>query len=187
VDCVKLGLLSVLTEQPDWVVSGINRGANATVDTLYSGTVAGAMEAHIMGRAGIAVSLVTTHGQAVTDGHWALAADWAARVLAGEGRGDADPLSCCFNVNVPAVEAAAIRGVKVTTLGRCHYTDGYRVGQDPSGRAYYWLHGEMVIDDDRDWTDVRAVRDNWVSVTPLTHDLTAAPVLAALRAGKGGV
>lgn len=174
-DSVALALLGVLADRPDVVVSGINKGPNLGGDITYSGTVAAAMEAVMNGIPGIAVSL-----DAYADWDFAFAADLAAR-LAEEvvrRRLEADVL---LNVNVPAVPREEVRGVKITRLGQRIYRDVLLERQDPRGQTYYWIGGEMPTGQADEGTDVKAVADGYVSITPIHLDLTNHGLLRELE------
>jgi 5'-nucleotidase len=181
-DCVALVMGGALGVTPDLVVAGINAGYNVGIDVTYSGTVACAMEAVIKGVPGIAVSS-TYFGEERTD-----AAD--VRRMTGEiACGMAQcvlsaglPEYTLLNVNVPALPAAEVQGVRVTRMGRRHY-DANEVEQrhDPYGRPYYWLGGALPLDEDDPETDVGAIRQGYVSVTPISLDLTHHAFLNNLR------
>jgi 5'-nucleotidase len=176
VDCVKLGLLGLFKDVKfDLVISGINRGANLAVDTLYSGTVGGAMEALIMGYPAIAVSLVSKGRTTSTRQHFETAAQVVLELVREHEAQIARSKDFLLNVNVPGLPREELKGIKFTVLGRCHYADRYHVHKDPMGRPYYWLEGDLVIEDERPNADIVAIRDNFVSVTPLHYDLTSEP------------
>jgi 5'-nucleotidase len=167
-DCVGLALLGVVAERPDLVVSGINQGANLGHDVTYSGTVAAAMEGVVFGVPAIAAS------QEEDDRHRGdlsfaarMVADLAHHVLV-EGL----PANCLLNVNFPALPPAEVRGVRVTRLGRRIYRDTLIERRDPRGRPYYWIGGEPPAGVPEPGTDVGALHDGYVSVTPLNLDLT---------------
>ena len=180
-DCVALAIGGVLGSFPDIVVSGINSGYNLGADITYSGTVAGAMEARIKGIPGIAVSTDVGAGEdgASLDGlqrTGQIAAAITAEVLA---RGL--PQEILLNVNVPASYHVAPKGVRITRMGKRHYPAGELVErQDPWGRPYYWLGGVGPVDDAHDGTDIAAVRDGYLSITPISLDMTDRVFLAAL-------
>lgn len=181
VDCVKIGLLALFPDTGfDLVVSGINRGANLAVDTLYSGTVGGAMEALIMGYPSIAISLVSKGRGTATHEHFQTAAEICLEFIQQHEDQLAKSRDFLVNINVPGLPREELRGMKFTVLGRCRYADRYHVHQDPMGRPYYWLEGDLVIQDERPNADVVAVRDNYVSITPLSHDMTSAPGAEAM-------
>lgn len=176
VDCVKMGLLALFRDVKfDLVVSGINRGANLAIDTLYSGTVGGAMEALVMGYPAIAISLVSKGRTTATRDHFEGAAEICLEFIQEhEDEIQKSAGQWLYNINVPGLPREELAGVKFTVLGRCHYADRYHVHKDPHGRPYYWLEGDLVIKDERPNADIVAVRDNYVSITPLQFDLTSA-------------
>lgn len=180
-DCVALAVGGVLGKVPDLVVSGINLGHNLGIDVTYSGTVACAMEAVIKGIPGIAVSsgtaeqndadLHAVHAQTAT-----VACELAMQVLQ---RGL--PQRTLLNVNTPVMDPASWRGVHSTRMGQRDYpADELLERLDPYGRPYYWLGGGLPLDALDDGTDVGAVANGFVSVTPITLDLTHHGFLAEL-------
>ena len=179
-DCVSLALLGLAPKKPDLVMAGINSGANLGRDVTLSGTVAAAMEAAEEGIPAIAVSLDVGEelGENPPDYSYAarVAAQLAAFVLTER------PLKpgTLLNVNVPR---GTPRGIRFTRLGSKLYRDELVRGTDPRGREYYWLSGEMLSEPPpgAEDTDVWALLSGYVSITPLQLDLTAYPVLKALR------
>lgn len=197
-DCVKLALGALLEQPPELVLSGINHGSNLGTDVLYSGTVSAAMEGAIEGIGGIAFSL-TSH----TSEEFQAAADFARSLVAHLERHPL-PRAMLLNVNIPAVPAAKLAGVKVTRQGLRRYIDSFEKRIDPRGKTYYWLAGELLEDvpqpplefatissasfnpDELQWmstleTDVQAIRQNFITLTPLQYNLTCASGLASLR------
>ncbi|MEM6352237.1 MAG: 5'/3'-nucleotidase SurE [Cyanobacteria bacterium P01_D01_bin.14] len=182
-DCVKLALEAILETPPDLVLSGINHGANLGSDVLYSGTVSAAMEGLLDGISSMALSLASfTHHQFGA----------AARVACGlVDQLAALPAPVLLNVNVPPVESHKIKGLQVSRLGQRRYHDLFEKRQDPRGKTYYWLAGEVLEEVDMVDSpaqaaaqvplDVRAIRDNYVTVTPLHYDLTAYHGVAPLQ------
>jgi len=165
-DAAKLAIEALLPRRPDLVISGINRGANLGTDIFYSGTVAAALEGPILGVPAIAVSL-----DSMTADDYSVAADFTAglarRVLA-EGL----PEGTLLNVNVPARPRTEIKGVRVTRVGRRLYRDQWVRRVHPRGQEYYWMAGELAeVRNGRD-SDVAAVEDGYISVTPIQLDLT---------------
>lgn len=194
-DCVKLALGALMATPPEVVISGINHGANLGTDVVYSGTVSAAMEGVMEGIPAIAVSLTS-----FTQGSFVPAADFICSLLADRDR---FPLGqpMLLNVNVPAVAAAEIKGAKITRQGIRRYFDQFEKRLDPRGKTYYWLAGEAVEDiedplPNQGWpleltqamaaipTDVQAIRDRYISVTPLQYNLTAVADLLDLAQGK---
>lgn len=165
-DCVVLGVLDLLGTPPDVVVSGINRGANLGMDLIYSGTVSGAVEAVMFGIPAIAISVAS-----FSDIHWDPAAAFAAN-LASEVHRHSLPPDTFLNVNVPNVPAGAIRGVEITRQSSRRYVSRLEKRSDPRGRDYYWLTGSPDGGEDDQGTDVWAVAQDRISVTPLRLDMT---------------
>lgn len=167
-DCVNLGVHGLFRERPALVVSGINRGANMGDDITYSGTVAAAMEATLMGVPAFAVSLALSAG---TIADYRPAARFAAR-LAHCIRERGLPTDTFFNVNVPAVEEQKIQGVRLTRQGKRIYGDLVVENTDPRGRKYYWIGAGDLDFKDLEGTDFHAVHRGHISLTPLHLDLT---------------
>jgi 5'-nucleotidase len=165
-DCVKIGVSRILPHRPDLVISGINLGLNAGDCVIYSGTVSAATEGTILGIPSLAVSLDT-----FIDPDFSTAADFTVRLAALVFRNGL-PRGVLLNVNVPAVELSRIQGVAVTRQGRFTFRDGFVKRQDPRGRTYYWLEYEELTVEENGDTDLAAVRQNKISITPLQHDLT---------------
>ena len=166
-DCVHVAITGLFDVKFDLVVSGINDGANMGDDTIYSGTVAAAMEGFQLGVPAIAFSLIHK-------GHVHL--DTAARI-AGElvtrlaPRLIEQPM--LLNVNIPALPRAEIRGFQATRLGKRHFAEKMIKAQSPRGETVYWIGPAGSAKDGGPGTDFHAVADNRVSVTPLDSDLTA--------------
>lgn len=197
-DCVKLALGALLDSPPEMVLSGINHGSNLGTDVLYSGTVSAAMEGVIEGIPGIAFSLTSFSSQ-----NFQSAADFAQTLLQSL---DKTPLPhlMLLNVNVPAVPQSEIAGVAMTRQGVRRYVDQFEKRVDPRGKTYYWLAGELLEDVDQtelaaaeqakleaigagmSWlhripTDVEAIRQNYITITPLQYNLTCASGLWNLQ------
>ncbi len=175
-DCVKLALGGVLGEgtRPDLVVSGINLGPNTATNVIYSGTVSAATEARILGIPSIAVSLA-----AFVEPRWEVAAE-IARKVAKLVLVNGLPEKVLLNVNVPNLSRTEIKGVKVTRQGDSNYQEAFKVGEDPRRQPYYWLAGTYEMKDTADDTDAWSVANGWVSITPITFDLTARDHLQSL-------
>jgi 5'-nucleotidase len=168
-DCVKIGLHSLLDFRPDLLLSGINHGPNLGNDVLYSGTVSAAIEGAMNGIPSIAVSLVNgfeRHAE-FTD-----SAEFIARFIP-KAMALALPPKTILNVNIPALPLNEIAGVKLTQLGTRMYSDSYEKRFDPRGHVYYWLAGEVLKDSDEpEEADVMAIRNNYISITPVHFDMT---------------
>jgi len=177
-DCVALAMLGRVADKIDLVVSGINPHGNLGHDVTYSGTVTAAMEAVIAGVPGFAFSL---DGSDMTkEWDYATAAGYARRVVE---KAIAQGLSkdLLLNVNVPCRPAEEILGIRVTRLGLRVYRDRLDERLDPRGVPYYWIGGDYPTGVPDDGTDFEALRDGYVSVTPLQLDLTCYPAAERLR------
>ncbi len=178
-DCVALGLLGAADVAFDLVVSGINSAYNLGTDVFYSGTVAGAMESIINGVPALAVSLGGEESgpasREVAEAAAAIVAEIAAESLA-QGL----PPHTLLNINLPRLPRAELRGVLSTRLGRRVYRDVLDKRMDPWGRPYYWFGGEIPTGIPEDGSDIGAVENGYVSVTPLGIDLTSYATLARL-------
>ncbi|MBI5296963.1 MAG: 5'/3'-nucleotidase SurE [Chloroflexi bacterium] len=178
-DCVALAMLGYFKEPIDLVVSGINVGANLGHDVTYSGTVTAAMEAVIMGVPGVAVSLETLEGH-VGEMDYVPAAHAAGRVVR-QVIENGLPQEILLNVNVPFLPEDKIRGVMLTRQGLRVYHSRLDERVDPRNRPYYWIGGDAPTGVPERGTDVGALAEGFVSVTPLQLDLTAYRALTDLN------
>ncbi len=174
-DCVHLAVTGMLEHLPDMVISGINLGANMGDDTIYSGTVAAATEGYLLGVPSIAVSLAS-HQAA----HFETAAMVVRRMVE---RCLQSPFGepVLLNVNVPDVPAGALRGVRVTRLGKRHKAEGVVRQISPRGETVYWVGAAGPAQDAGEGTDFHAVENGFASVTPLQIDLTHGAQIGAVR------
>jgi len=165
-DCVHMAVTGLLDVSPDIIVSGINHGANMGDDTIYSGTVAAATEGYLLGIPSIAVSLVTRDSH-----HFETAAEVVATLVR---RIQKNPLkqATLLNVNVPDVPQGALKGMKVTRLGRRHKAEPVIKTINPRGETVYWVGAAGPAADAGEGTDFGAVATGFVSITPLQVDLT---------------
>lgn len=165
-DCVKLAVLELMPERPELVVSGVNLGANVGINVLYSGTVAAAVEAAFYGIPAVAASVADAD---------AVDFDGAARLVRGlvrqflAKRGEQATL---LNINVPDLSRGLPRGVRVVPQSLKGWREAWERRDDPRGRSYYWLIGEEELEDSGRETDVSALAEGYVTVTPLRYDLT---------------
>ena len=166
-DCVKLAIDKLLPRAPDIVVSGINQGPNAAVNVIYSGTVSAAPEAAILGIDAVAVSYCRWSG-----GDFGPSAVYAQRIVRQVLERGLPP-GILLNVNVPDLPLRSIRGVEVTRQARSRWEESYSERLDPFERPYYWMAGTFVNLDEGENTDLQAIENGFVSVTPIQHDLTA--------------
>lgn len=183
-DCVKLALWALLDSPPDFVLSGINHGSNLGTDVLYSGTVSAAMEGVIEGIPAAAFSLAS-----FSSNDFQPAATFAQTLMAHLAK-QASLELMMLNINVPAVPQAEIAGIAVTGQGIRRYVDVFEKRVDPRGKIYYWLAGELLEEvtpqlpfdsPEQFLTDVQAIRDNYITITPLQYNLTSAAGIKNLR------
>lgn len=172
-DCVILALGKILGQKPDLLVSGINAGPNLGDDISYSGTVSAAMEGTVYGVPSMAVSLA---GEAPLDYTQAaaLAQMMAARIL-----DQVLPHNTLINMNIPAGNSH--KGIRITRQGRRLWENAIQETEDPWGRKRYWIGGGTPVKDSGEDTDVRAIHDGYVSVTPIHLDLTNHSGISHLR------
>lgn len=179
-DCVKIGIRELSDQPVDLVVSGINRGANVGVNVIYSGTVSAATEGAILGVPAMAVSLDTR-----TDADFNFAAKFARKMalfMMNHYRSKHIPL----NINVPALPEKDIRGIAVTRQGTARFADTFEKRIDPRENVYYWLAGETKLSGgDEEGTDVLALSQGKISITPIHYDLTRYEVLEELSGAVG--
>ena len=167
-DCIKLAVCAILKDTPpDLVLSGINLGSNTGISVIYSGTVSAATEGVVLGIPGVAFSLCT-----YTDPEWEMAGR-VAREITQKIIETPMPANVLLNVNMPNLPYEQLKGIKVTRMGRSRFIERFLKRLDPRGRTYYWLDGELEVHDDGDDIDIHAVRDGYVSITPIHLDLTA--------------
>lgn len=166
-DCVHVALTGLLGGRPDLVLSGINNGANMGDDTLYSGTVAAAMEGYLFGIPAIAFSLAEKGWQ-----HLDTAAQVARKVIERVLATPPAPGAWLLNVNVPARPQTDVRGMCVTRLGRRHASEPVICQHNPRGEPIYWIGAVGDAREAGEGTDFHAVAEGWVSITPLQVDLT---------------
>lgn len=183
-DCVKLAAAKILPRPPDLVVSGINSGANVGINVLYSGTVAAAIEAAFLGFPAVALSLyLRPHIPTDYARTAALSRGVLEQMLAAGLRGGQ-----VVSVNLPPLlpdEQPA--GVRVVRQCARPWADTYEERHDPRGRPYYWNSSVFTLGNTEDDTDVAALRDRYITVTPLQFDLTHYPMLREWRGRGWGV
>lgn len=167
VDCVKLAVDKVLHRKPDLCLSGINHGANHSINVIYSGTMSAAVEAAIEGIPSIGFSLLD----------YSIEADFTAarhytRKLVEKVLADKVHKHLVLNVNIPSVPLDLLQGVKICRQAYAKYEEDFNERLDPHGKKYYWLTGEFVNFDEGTDTDVWALANNFVSVVPVQFDMT---------------
>jgi 5'-nucleotidase len=175
-DCVLLAVNQLVQDRPTVCLSGINHGSNMGEDVLYSGTVAAAMEATVLGMPAIAFSYCGALHEEIEG--WQDVVRAILTSILGRKNLPADTL---FNVNLPAVSPGKVRGIKVTSLGKRRFAESITRAKDPSGREYFWIGGGVAHWSGARDSDFQAVEDGYVSVTPLHLDLTNYRLLEEIR------
>ncbi len=167
VDCVKLAVDKVLHRKPDICLSGINHGANHSINVIYSGTMSAAVEAAIESIPSVGFSLLDYSIEADFTGARKFVRIIVEKMLKG-------PLEkhTVLNVNIPSVPVQLLKGFKICRQAYAKYEEDFLERNDPHGRHYYWLTGEFVNFDKGTDTDVWALANNYVSVVPVQFDLT---------------
>lgn len=176
-DNVKIAIHELLDRKPDLVVTGINHGANTSVNVLYSGTVGAAIEGMIAGIPSIAFSLASHSYK--TD---LKAAGKYSKIIAEKILKTSVPNGTLLNVNIPAIDEEEIKGIKLTHLSNSKWIDKYDKRYDPFNREYFWFAGEYVIyEDDTDDADDHALTNGFVSVSPIKIEYTDNQYLNKLK------
>lgn len=165
-DCVKIAVHEILQERPDIVLSGVNLGSNVGINLLYSGTVSAAMEGAFLGFRSIAISLNTKE-----DPDFGFAARFSRRII-GFVMENALSVRTALNVNIPCIPEDQIKGISFTTQDLVRQRDEYEKRRDPRGNVYYWLAKETPVEESTSDTDLRALTENRITITPITFDLT---------------
>lgn len=174
-DCVHLALQVMGDFNPQWVFSGINHGANMGDDTLYSGTVAAATEAYLLGVPAISFSLNDK-----SNGYWETAEKAVTQVIEQVVKMEVKS-PCLWNVNIPKVDANDLQGIKITRLGRRHHGQGVFKSRNPSGEPVYWIGTIGQSSDNAEGTDFDGSERGFITITPLTVDLTDYQSMSHLR------
>ncbi|GAX59597.1 acid phosphatase [Candidatus Scalindua japonica] len=166
-DCVKLAVREILKEKSQLLVSGINIGANVGINVLYSGTVAAAIEGALLGIPSVAVSLEISESTPDVKG----AAETTKNIIDLIIKKEL-PRGTLLNINIPNISKEKIKGVKITNQFSGDFEEHYEKRTDPRGIAYYWLAGTGWPKEDVIGTDMHALKEGYISVTPLRYDLT---------------
>jgi 5'-nucleotidase len=178
-DCVLLAIGALMPERPDFVFSGINHGPNMGEDVLYSGTVSVAMEAVTLGVPGIALSFASREPQLLASYEVTL-----IRLIRQITEIKAFPPETLLNINIPKREASAVKGIRVTKLGSRFFSSSITRMNDPWGREVYWIGGGDVTWTGDAQTDHQALKEGYISVTPLHMDLTNYRLLETVQSWK---
>ncbi|MBG0783318.1 MAG: 5'/3'-nucleotidase SurE [Bacteroidales bacterium] len=175
-DCVKLGTQIVLKFKPDIVVSGINHGSNASINVIYSGTMAAVLEACIDGIPAIGFSLL----------EYSMDADFShvdeyVTAITNQAIARGLPQGVCLNVNLPAISDEKPKGIKVCRQAPARWVEEFDSRMHPRGGDYHWLTGRFENDDLAEDTDQFALENNYVSVVPVQYDLTAYQAINTIK------
>jgi 5'-nucleotidase len=176
VDCVKLAFRVVMRGHPDLLVSGINHGSNASINIIYSGTMAAVFEGAMAGVPSIGFSLLNYSHDANLEPYGKYISRIAENVLE---RGL--PAGVCLNVNIPYVSESAIRGIRICKQADGSWNEDFDERVDPGGRNYYWLKGMFVKIDDAEDTDEYALEHDYIAVVPVQFDFTAQQAIPLLN------
>lgn len=168
VDAVKIAISRVLHRKPDLLVSGINHGANNSINVIYSGTMSAAIEGAVEDIPSIGFSLLDHSAEADFE-----ASQDVVRKIVANALERGIPKGVCLNVNIPKGLKKDIHGIRVCTQARARWEEEFEERTDPAGKKYYWMTGEFRNLDDRDDCDEVVLRNNFVSVVPVHFDLTA--------------
>ncbi len=172
-DCVKLALMELLPHPPDLIVSGLNAGSNAGINVLYSGTVAAAIEGAFFHITSIAVSLEYTRPKPLD---FPRAAALAGRVI-HQIMAHAPPQGSLFNVNIPSLEKGPIQGIRVVAQTVAPHRESFDRRTDPRGRVYFWNNPEYACPAPHPDSDVNALAEGYITVTPLQFNMTRVEML----------
>jgi len=177
-DCVKIAIQELIMPLPDIILSGINLGANVGVNVLYSGTVSAATEGAFLGIKSAAISLDTR-----LDPDFSFASHFSRKIIQllmdnviKEGT--------ALNVNIPALPQNRVKGVAITRQGIGKFKERFERRIDPRGNIYYWLSGEIPVNEEEPDTDITALKADMISITPIGHDLTSVGEMDVLKSLK---
>ena len=180
VDCVKLAVDKILHRKPDLCVSGINHGANSSINVIYSGTLSAAMEASLEKIPAIGFSLLNYSSKADME-----PSKKFVRIITENMLTKGVPNYHLLNVNIPNLPEHEIKGVKICRQAKARWDEEFDERKDPQGSTYYWLTGKFVCMDTGTDTDIHALENGYVSIVPVQHDLTAYEDIAFLKANWG--
>ena len=177
VDCVKLAIYSILEgRKPDFLVSGINHGANSSINVIYSGTMSAAVEGAVESIPSIGFSLLNHDRNADFS-----AAKHIVQRVVQESLANGIPKDTCLNVNIPDLPYSEIKGIKVCRQARAFWEDAFEAKESPSGEKYFWLTGVFKVYDKGEDTDEWALEHGYASVVPTHYDLTAHHALSMMN------
>jgi 5'-nucleotidase len=174
-DSVKIAVQELLDKKPDIILSGINLGANVGINVLYSGTVSAATEGAFLGIPSVALSLDTRK-----DADFSFAAGFSRKVI-GYIKENKINNNTALNINIPAVPENKIKGVSLARQSLDIHREKYERRVDPRGNVYYWLTGEFSPDESAKDTDTTLLKQNMITITPITYDLTSLKDLEKMK------
>lgn len=175
-DCVKLGEKVIMRGKPDLIVSGINHGSNASINVLYSGTMAAVIEGAMENVPAIGFSL-NDYSHAADFSHCDRIITSVAKMVLKNGLPD----GVCLNVNIPANNGTPIKGIKVTRQAKAFWDENFDERKDPHKRDYYWLKGDFVNLENGEDNDHWAINNNYISIVPVQIDLTAHHMINTIK------
>tara|TARA_B100000902_G_scaffold389592_1_gene437010 strand:- start:14006 stop:14782 length:777 start_codon:yes stop_codon:yes gene_type:complete len=176
VDCVKLALNKILNKKPDLCVSGINHGSNSSINTIYSGTIAAAIEASIEGIPSIGFSLLDHSIDANFE-----ESDYFIRKIIKKILNNKIQRNLCLNINIPkSIPNKKIMGIKICKQANSKWIEEFEERYDSRGEKYYWLTGKFICNDDRINTDEYALTNHYISVVPVNTDFTDINLMSKL-------
>jgi 5'-nucleotidase len=175
-DCVMLALQTLMPARPDFVFSGVNHGPNMGEDVLYSGTVAAAMEAVMLGVPGIGISFAGNQPETMETYR-----DVLVHLIARITSVSDFPRDTLLNINLPRGPASELRGIKVTRLGSRFFSESLTRMKDPWGREIFWIGGGTITWTGGEEADHVAVAEGYISITPLHMDLTNYSLIETVR------
>ncbi|NQV52159.1 MAG: 5'/3'-nucleotidase SurE [Flavobacteriales bacterium] len=179
VDCVKIALDVILDRAPDLILSGINHGSNASINVIYSGTMSAALEGYIEGIPSLGFSLLDHSLEANFEASKHYVREMIALVLSK------DKLNFCLNVNIPRLPLEMIKGIRFCRQAHAKWVEEFDQRQDPSGKDYYWLTGHFQpYEEHAEDTDLYALQKGYVSVVPVSYDLTHHDILNKIKEWK---
>lgn len=178
-DCVHMALTGLMDEQPDMVTSGINNAANLGDDVLYSGTVAAAIEGRYLGFPALAFSLATSHKSGQVR-HFETAQYFIKKIIVNI-QNNPLPHDTILNINFPNLPIEQVKGIKVTRFGNRHKAENTVQELDPRGRKIYWIGPAGPEADAGEGTDFHAIKNGFVSITPMQVDMTKHSAIQAIK------
>jgi 5'-nucleotidase len=173
VDCVKLAVYQIMHRKPDLILSGINHGANSSINVIYSGTMSAAVEGSVEGIPSIGFSLLN-HSE---DADFSHSEVYVRRIIQNVIK-NTMPYGACLNVNIPKSD---VKGIKVCRQAKGFWEDYFEKRSDPQGNDYYWMKGDFIVTEKGEDTDLWALDHGYISIVPTQFDMTAHHAIANLN------